>query len=94
MSIKTTILCTLTLIITFYAASALAVTQPAQTEKRKMNKKNKTQEVNFSEMSLNGTIRKPDGAYLVQKQGLRFQPLYKIQEDFDRKIRESFLYID
>ncbi|MGZ3725824.1 MAG: hypothetical protein ACXWQQ_08480 [Pseudobdellovibrio sp.] len=54
----------------------------------------KLQEVNFSEMSLKGTIRNPDGAYLVQKKGLKFQPLYKIQENFDQKLRETSLYID
>jgi len=54
----------------------------------------KVQEVNFSEMSLKGTIRNPDGAYLVQKKGLKFQPLYKIQENFDQKLRETSLYID
>ena len=54
----------------------------------------KTQEVNFSEMSLKGTVRNPDGAYLVQKRGLKFQPLYKVQEDFDQKLRETYLYID
>ncbi|MCC2678010.1 MAG: hypothetical protein K0R29_586 [Pseudobdellovibrio sp.] len=54
----------------------------------------KTQEVNFSEMSLKGTVRNPDGAYLVQKRGLKFQPLYKVQEDFDQKLRETFLYVD
>lgn len=35
--------------------------------------KNRTvQEVNFSEMNLKGTIRNPDGAYLVQKKVLNF----------------------
>ncbi len=52
------------------------------------------QEVNFSEMSLKGTIRNPDGAYLVQKKGIKFAPLHSIQKDVDRKIRETALYID
>lgn len=57
-------------------------------------KTRKVQEVNFSEMNLKGTIRNPDGAYLVQKKGLKFQPLYKVQEGIDQKIRETSLYID
>lgn len=57
-------------------------------------KTRKVQEVNFSEMNLKGTIRNPDGAYLVQKKGLKFQPLYKVQEVLDQKIRETSLYID
>ena len=53
-----------------------------------------TQEVNFSEMNLKGTVRNPDGAYLVQKKGLKFQPLHDIQKDFDQKIRETALFVD
>jgi hypothetical protein len=54
----------------------------------------KVQEVNFSEMNLKGTIRNPDGAYLVQKKGLKFMPLHDVQKDMDAKIRETSSYID
>ena len=47
------------------------------------------QEVNFEEMDLQGTIRSPDGAYLVQKRGIQFLPLYDVQRDFDQRIRDS-----
>ena len=60
----------------------------------KSTKVRQTQEVNFSEMNLKGTIRNPDGAYLVQKKGLKFLPLYNVQKDLDHKIREASLYID
>lgn len=60
----------------------------------KNTKVRQTQEVNFSEMNLKGTIRNPDGAYLVQKKGLKFMPLYNIQIDLDHKIREASLYVD
>ena len=53
----------------------------------------KVQEVNFGEMNLKGTIRNPDGAYLVQKKGIKFLPLYDIQKDMDGRIRESSLYL-
>ncbi len=53
----------------------------------------KVQEVNFGEMNLKGTIRNPDGAYLVQKRGIKFLPLYDIQKDMDSRIRESSLYL-
>lgn len=52
------------------------------------------QEVNFSDMNLKGTIRNPDGAYLVQKKGIKFMPLHDVQKDVDQKIRETSLYID
>ena len=54
----------------------------------------KTQEVNFSEMNLKGTVRNPDGAYLVQKKGLKFLPLHEIQKDMDQKIRETTLFLN
>lgn len=53
----------------------------------------KVQEVSFGEMDLKGTVRNPDGAYLVQKRGIRFLPLYEVQKTFDKKIRESNLYM-
>jgi hypothetical protein len=58
------------------------------------SKKNrKVQEVNFSEMNIKGTIRNPDGAYLVQRKGLKFLPLYNLQKDMDQKIRETDLLL-
>ncbi|HEX7676171.1 MAG TPA: hypothetical protein VF412_18485 [Bdellovibrio sp.] len=54
----------------------------------------KIQEVNFGDMNLKGTIRNPDGAYLVQKRGVKFMPLYDVQKDMDSRIRESALYLN
>ena len=53
----------------------------------------KIQEVNFGEMSLKGTVRNPDGAFLVQKRSLKFLPLYEIQKKMDEKIRASSVYV-
>ena len=53
----------------------------------------KVQEVDFGEMSLKGTIRNPDGAYLVQKRGIKFMPLHDVQKEMDSKIRESAQYV-
>lgn len=53
----------------------------------------KVQEVNFDEMSLKGEIRNPDGAYLVQKRGLKFMPLHQVKKDMDARIRESSFYV-
>lgn len=60
----------------------------------KTKKVRSVQEVNFSDMSLKGTVRNPDGAYLVQKKGIKFMPLYDVQKDVDSKIRETSMYID
>lgn len=51
--------------------------------------RSKVQEVNFEEMSMKGTIRNPEGAFLVQKKGLKFLPLYQVSKDMDARIRAS-----
>lgn len=58
-------------------------------EKTKNKKAPKTQEINFDEMSLQGQVRNPQGAYLVQKNGIQFMPLYDVQKNVDEKIRKS-----
>lgn len=63
----------------------------AQTKKKSYRK---VQEVNFNEMSLKGTVRNPEGAFLVQKKGLKFMPLYEVQKNLDQKIRESAHYVE
>lgn len=73
----------------FVSTSFLTIASNAKTTKVRS-----VQEVNFSEMNLKGTIRNPDGAYLVQKKGLKFMPLHEVQKDLDGKIRETSLYLD
>lgn len=53
----------------------------------------KVQEVNFSEMNMKGTFRNPDGAYLVQKRGIKFLPLYEVNKNMDARIRDSSFYV-
>lgn len=55
--------------------------------------KKKFQEITFSEMDVQGSARTPDGAYLVQRRGLRFLPLYEVKKDLDLKIRKSTTYL-
>lgn len=57
------------------------------------NTKKKFQEITFSEMDVQGSARTPDGAYLVQRRGLRFLPLYEVKKDLDLKIRKSTSYL-
>ena len=53
----------------------------------------KVQEVNFDGADVDGEVRNPDGAYLVQKRGVDFMPLYKVRQNFDDNIKESVKYI-
>ena len=53
----------------------------------------KSQDVNFDSMDVDGKANTPDGAYLVQKRGIDFVPLYKVRKNFDDSIKESALYM-
>ena len=53
----------------------------------------KTQNVSFDGTDIDGTVRSPDGAYLVQKKGVKFLPLYKVKKQFDENIKESVDYL-
>ena len=74
----------------FVMMFALGVELQAQSKKRTIRK---VQEVNFAEMSLKGAIRNPDGAYLVQKRGIKFLPLYEVKKDMDERIRDSSFFV-
>ncbi|MBX2989173.1 MAG: hypothetical protein KF802_14890 [Bdellovibrionaceae bacterium] len=76
-------------VIAILALCLVSVDAPAKTKKTIR----RVQEVNFDEMSLKGTIRNPDGAYLVQKRGLKFLPLHDVKKDMDSRIRESSFYV-
>jgi len=53
----------------------------------------KTQEVNFDETGIDGQVRSPDGAYLLQKRGVQFIPLYKVNNQFEKNILDSVEYL-
>lgn len=72
-------------------ALTLGVTTVTEAKKKSFRK---VQEVNFSEMSLKGALRNPDGSYLVQKKGIKFLPLYDVQKNFDERIRASSDLVD
>ncbi len=56
-------------------------------------KSRKTQQVNFDGSDIDGVVRSPDGAYLVQKRGVKFMPLYKVKTQFDINIKDSIEYL-
>jgi hypothetical protein len=53
----------------------------------------KTQDVNFDAVDVDGQVRNPDGAYVVQKRVIDFMPLYKVRRNFDENIKESVDYV-
>jgi ethanolamine utilization protein EutP (predicted NTPase) len=74
---------------------ALAFTAPhvARAENGKKVTYRKTQEVNFEDTDIDGKVNSPDGAYLLQKRGVKFIPLYKVNNQFEKNILESVEYL-
>lgn len=72
--------------LSFTAASSVAET------KGKVKYK-KTQEVNFDGSDVDGVVRSPDGAYLLQKRGVKFNSLYKIDNQMEKNVLDSIHYL-
>ncbi len=53
----------------------------------------KTQNVSFEGDDVEGVKRNPYGAYLAQKRGVDFAPLYNIRQKFETNIKSSSEYI-
>lgn len=80
------------LLFIFFSTIACVLTiSPSVFAKEKTVRK--VQEVSFDDMDLKGTVRNPDGAYLVQKRGIKFMPLMDVKKNMDAKIRESAQYV-
>jgi hypothetical protein len=75
------------LIILGFAAPALGDGAKKKVQYRK------TQEVDFDGSDIDGQVRSPDGAYLLQKRGVRFIPLYKVNNEFEKNILDSVEYL-
>ena len=71
---------------------ALAFPAVAEESKKKVAYR-KTQNVDFDAADIDGQVRSPDGAYLLQKRGVQFMPLYKVNNQFEKNILESVEYL-
>lgn len=65
----------------------------AVAEEKKNLKYKKTQEVNFDEQNIDGVVRSPDGAYLLQKRGVKFTPLYKVEDAMEKNMVDTIFYL-
>jgi hypothetical protein len=75
-----------------FSSTSIAADAPKAETKKKVTYR-KTQEVNFDETDIDGQVRSPDGAYLLQKRGVQFLPLYKVNNQFEKNILESVEYL-
>lgn len=64
--------------------------EPTQAKKVQVRK---VQEINFEETELEGKAKSPEAAYLAQKKGVEFLPIYRVKRNFDKKVKESVSYL-
>ena len=76
----------LLLVLISLAAVSVSAQQPAKVAK------GKTQEIRFDALDVDGKSRTPDASYMSQKRGLKFSPLYKTKQDWEKKIQELAEY--
>ncbi len=81
------------LLPTFIAVTVVGAVFSTSTVWAKKVEYRKTQEVNFDAVDVDGQVRNPDGAYVVQKRVIDFLPLYKVRRNFDENIKESVEYV-
>jgi hypothetical protein len=77
----------------FFAIVFLVGVTSLHADDSKKVKFSKTQQVNFEDQDIDGKVNSPDGAYLLQKRGVQFLPLYKVNNQFEKNILESVEYL-
>lgn len=79
----------ITLVVVGFAVQA----KDGEADAKKKVSYRKTQEVNFDGTDIDGQVRSPDGAYMLQKRGVQFLPLYKVNNQFEKNILDSVEYL-
>jgi hypothetical protein len=83
--IRKTLLCYLVLTLALPATSSAG-------DKKKVEYR-KTQKVDFEGSDVDGQIRSPDGTLMIEKRGVQFMPLYKVNNQVEKNVLESVEYL-
>jgi len=67
----------------------LAVPAMAQDEDEDDVRYKKKTEIDFEDVSVDGELKKPHGAYLLDKRQSSFNPLIRLKENFNQEMIES-----
>ena len=82
---KRVVLFGLTALLGLAVAAPVAV---AQDDEANVRYKKKT-EIDFDDVGVDGELKKPHGAYLLDKRQSSFNPLIRLKEDFNQEMVES-----
>jgi len=80
---------TISLLITLLFSMALALPAVAQDEDSANVRYKKKTEIDFEDVSVDGELKKPHGAYLLDKRQSSFNPLIRLKEDFNEEMVDS-----
>lgn len=78
-------------LISLILVSVILVFSHTAFAKKKQTRK--TQEVTFDGSDIDGQTRRPDGAYVNPKKGIKFLPLYKVNKKLDDSIKDSVEFV-
>jgi len=70
-----------------FSVTSVAIAQDDE-EGRRVIYKTKT-EIDFEDVSVEGELKKPHGAYLLDKRQATFNPLIKLRTDFNPEMYQS-----
>lgn len=84
-----------TLLVSLFSVLALVLSSASgfAADKKKNVQYRKTQSVEFESSDVDGKIHSPDGAYVNPKKSVKFMPLYKLDQQFDKEIKDSVEYL-
>lgn len=80
-------------ILIIYILMAVLVPLVVHSEGKKKVEYRKTQKVDFEGSDVDGKVRSPDGALMVEKRGVQFLPLYEVTNHAEKSIFESIEYL-
>jgi len=79
---------TLHLFVALIGFSLIAPVAVAQEDAADVRYKKKT-EIDFEDVSVDGELKKPHGAYLLDKRQSSFNPLIRLKENFNQEMVNS-----
>ena len=80
---------TLILLVALMGFSLVALPSFAQEESDANVRYKKKTEIDFEDVSVDGELKKPHGAYLLDKRQSSFNPLIRLKENFNEEMVNS-----
>ena len=81
---------TFAVLLALLVSAAFAVPVMAQDEESDANVRYKKKtEIDFEDVSVDGELKKPHGAYLLDKRQSSFNPLIRLKENFNEEMLNS-----